>query len=234
MIIHVLFFTCLLSALPGSVCTHLEYLPPCHWDFPPCLQRNSFHYTFPPMFKPWWFCFHFHVCWLKERCQKCDCKHAVMPEAARWWHHRGGKPNTGPECMVVLNPIFPYSGDISKPILLEIQVIRSLSPSQSESGHVCSPHPCLLMSLGSVSHPAAFFHGKVCLCIWLYPALFIFSRLCMCLFPLMFLVNRSFLPPSCLYQLIYTITCLPALFSEGPAPSGIPISTSKEDWSGCF
>lgn len=61
-----------------------------------------------------------------------------------------------------------------------------------------------------------------------------FSRLSMCLFPLIFLVNRSFLPLSCVHQLIYNITCLPALLSVGPAPSGIAISTSKVDWSGLF
>lgn len=134
-------------------------------------------------------------------------------------------------------PILLYNRHISKPILLEIQVIRSLSSSQSESGHVCTPTSVYWWAL-VLSPTAAFFHGKVCLCVWLYPAAFLwwffFFFLYMCLFSLMFLVNRSFLPPSCLYQLIYTITCLPALFSEGPAPSGIPISTSKEDWSGCF
>lgn len=49
-IIYVLFFTCLMFALPVPVCTHQEYLTPCHWDFPPLLQWHSFHYTFPTLY----------------------------------------------------------------------------------------------------------------------------------------------------------------------------------------
>lgn len=90
------------------------------------------------------------------------------------------------------------------------------------------------MSPGSPSHSAAFSMVRFVSVsdYTLLPPFF--SRLCMCLFPLIFLINRSFLPPSCVYQLIYKITCLPALFSVGPAPSGIPISTSKVDSSGVF
>lgn len=110
-----------------------------------------------------------------------------------------------------------------------------ISPFPSLSAALCvQPHYGSLVSLGCPSHSAAFFHGEVCLHIRLYLAasFFFFSRLC--LFPLIFLVNRSLLPPSCLYQLIYNITCLPALFSVGPVPSGIRISTSKVVWSGFF
>lgn len=157
--------------LPVSVCTHLEYLTLCHWDFPPHLQWHSFHYTFPPVFKPRWFCFHFHVNWLKQHCQNCDCKPAVIPEAARWWLRGDGEPNTGPECMVVLNLFFPTMETFPSQSCWRSK--SSLSPSQSESARVRRPHHCSLMSLGSLSHSAAFFHGKVDLCIWLYPATFL-------------------------------------------------------------
>lgn len=158
----------------------------------------------------------------------------MIPEAARWWLHGGGEHRTW-----VHGGFKPYSSLQWRSFQASPAgdpIIRSLSPSQSESGNVCSPttaHWWTLVLPPTQQH--SFMATFVSVSDYtLLPSLFFFFRLCKCLFPLMFLVNRSFLPPSCLYQLIYTITCLPALFSEGPAPSGIPISTSKEDWSGCF
>lgn len=156
-------------------------------------------------------------------------------EADSWWLHGGGEPNTGPECMVLLNPILLDNGDLSKPILPEIcQVTRSLA---------CFPvwvRPCVCSSTMAhwwalavpLTQQHSFMVRFVSISDYTLLPPFFFSRLC--LFPLIFLVNRSLLPPSCLYQLIYNITCLPALFSVGPVPSGIRISTSKVVWSVFF
>lgn len=223
-------------ALPTPGCTHLEWSHPMQLGFSissaatflPLAITLSPHYSSSADFA----CI-FTSTGPRNIAENHSCKHAVNSEAAkspcRWRTKQRTRAYGG------FKPLFFWTmatlqanpaGDL-------VKSSNQYPLSQSECGP-CSP---TIANWWALVLPPTQQHSFMVRFVSISDYTLLppfFSRLCMSLFPLIFLVNRSFLPPSCLYQLIYNTTCLPALCSVGPAPSGILISTSKVDWSGVF